>query len=29
LLVVDLISLGFDFKDTRDWFRGEKSIAGS
>ncbi len=27
LLVVDLVSLGLDFKDTRDWFRGNKSVA--
>jgi hypothetical protein len=29
LLVVDLISLAFDYKDTRDWFRGDRAVAGS
>jgi hypothetical protein len=29
LLVVDLISLGFDYKDTRDWLRGERAVAGA
>ncbi len=27
LLVVDLISLAFDFKDTKDWLAGERSVA--
>jgi hypothetical protein len=28
LLVVDVISLAFDFKDTRDWWRGDRTPAG-
>jgi hypothetical protein len=27
LLIVDLISLGFDFKDARDWWGGAREVA--
>jgi len=27
LLIVELISLGFDFKDARDWWGGEREVA--
>jgi len=26
LLVIDTISLGFDFRDARDWFRGSRGV---
>ena len=28
LLVVDIVSLGFDFKDARDWLQGARAVAG-
>jgi len=28
LLVVDVVSLVFDFKDARDWLRGDRAVAG-
>lgn len=28
LLAVDVVSLVFDFKDARDWFKGQRTVAG-
>ncbi len=28
LLVTDIVSLGFDFRDARDWWRGARAVTG-